>query len=189
MKTPLFTSRELLHLGHDHSEEDNENETEVLIVKLVTMLLVFLVTIGFTLIPLKKMKKYENVQGGHHHHHSTISSLANCLSAGILMGFAFLHLVPAAANEFENGVENETITDLNLIYLFTLFGFFSVLAIEKIVYIKTLERDNKLKSNQKVMELPKMEDEEEGAENGNEVEETVITQFKLLHFDYTMTEK
>lgn len=46
------------------------------------------------------------------------------LSIGGLMGGAFLHLLPEAAEEFENGE----------VFLYTLVGFFLFLIIEKIIY-------------------------------------------------------
>jgi hypothetical protein len=128
----------------------DNNLGTVLMVKLIAMLSIALVCIIFAGIPFK-LKKRQLDQ-------ARTLSVANCLSGGIFLGFAALHILPETVSDFNIAVNDGNVEQSSIPYLACLCGFFTVLLVEKILYVKVLRRDIKMKEQKKaidnVMEVP-----------------------------------
>jgi len=125
--------RKLLHGGHaDEAPAETAIDTGALILKLVAMPVIFGIIMICAYIPfrLKKSPRLDQTR---------LLSYSNCVSGGIFLGFAFLHILPDAVNDFAEFSSDAAA--LPIIYFICMLGFFSVLAVEKILYTKVLRGD------------------------------------------------
>jgi len=78
--------------------ESTSSSGDLAAVKLPAMIIMFLITLGFGSIPLRSKAFKEN---------KMVLALANAFSGGLFLAVGILHLLPEAAENFDNYYKGE----------------------------------------------------------------------------------
>lgn len=111
----------LFHGDEDHGDEIETGANNVKIVAFFIIPLVCFVGAAPTYF-IKKVESYP-----------LIISTLNCLAAGFILGFGFLHILPDAAADWIEAGHNEKVQNYPVVYMLALVAFVLILVIEKSV--------------------------------------------------------
>ena len=113
----------------DAKDEVHQESESLFMYKVLTLIIVFAISLTFALIPLKLSYFKSNLK---------IIGIANAFSAGIFLSVALVHLLPESTEKF-----NE-ITGSNFPFSFfiTILGYSLILFIEKILFVQEGDLDD-----------------------------------------------
>jgi len=122
-------------LHHNPQAEANapvDDAIDLLLLKIAAVIIVFVICVVFTLLPFRLRLSYKG----------SFLSYANSASCGILLGFAFLHMLPNSVASYEQYVGSKA-SRAQVPYFVCLMGFFSVFALEKIILGQAYKRSQR----------------------------------------------